>query len=101
MSLRHNGETGAISRWASPGKNWVNVGNTIFRFYKKTTKIQNGTLSEVYFIRYNRHAGWNETNTNFPFYTESKNKEFVQACDDLLADKLITLQWWEEDRAEK
>ena len=22
------------------------------------------------FLRYNRHAGWNETNTHYPFYTE-------------------------------
>lgn len=54
----------------------------------------------IYFIRYNKHAGWNETNTNFPFYKKSDDKEFIAACDSLLANKLITLQWWEEDRAE-
>jgi len=75
-----------------------NAGTGLGRVVREIKK--DGTMNEVYFIRYNRHAGWNETNTNFPFYTKSKNKEFVQACDDLLADKLITLQWWEEDRAE-
>jgi len=26
-----------------------------------------GTLGPIYFIRYNRHAGFNETNTAYPF----------------------------------
>ncbi len=57
------------------------------------------TFGPIYFIRYNRHAGWNETNTSFPFYKTSADAGFVAACDALLADKLMTLQWWEEDRA--
>jgi hypothetical protein len=57
------------------------------------------TFGPIYFIRYNRHAGWNETNTSFPFYKTSADAGFVAACDSLLADKLMTLQWWEEDRA--
>jgi hypothetical protein len=57
------------------------------------------TFGPIYFIRYNRHAGWNETNTSFPFYQTSADAGFVAACDALLADKLMTLQWWEEDRA--
>jgi len=58
-----------------------------------------GSLGPIYFIRYNRHAGWNETNTRYPFYKRSPDKGFVEACDALLKDKLKTLQWWEEDRA--
>jgi hypothetical protein len=57
------------------------------------------TFGPIYFIRYNRHAGWNETNTSYPFYKTSGDAGFVEACDALLADKLMTLQWWEEDRA--
>lgn len=57
------------------------------------------TFGPIYFIRYNRHAGWNETNTSYPFYTASPDAEFVAACDALLKDNLMTLQWWEEDRA--
>jgi len=60
---------------------------------------EDGRFGPVYFIRYNRHAGWNETNTSYPFYTESRDAGFIEACDSLLANKLITLQWWEEDRA--
>ena len=59
----------------------------------------NGTLGPIYFIRYNHHAGWNETNTSYPFYKTSADAGFVEACDALLEDKLMTLQWWEEDRA--
>ncbi len=61
---------------------------------------QDGSLGPIYFIRYNRHAGWDETNTNYPFYEASDDEEFKQACEALLADKLVTLQWWEEDRGE-
>ena len=57
------------------------------------------TFGPIYFIRYNRHAGWNETNTSYPFYKTSADIGFVAACDALLNDKLMTLQWWEEDRA--
>ena len=48
--------------------------------------------------RYNRHAGWDESNPRYPFYTTSNDAGFVEACESLLADKLRTLQWWEEDR---
>jgi hypothetical protein len=58
-----------------------------------------GTYGPIYFIRYNRHAGWNESNTFYPFYTTSPDAGFVAACDALLANKLMTLQWWEEDRS--
>ncbi len=59
-----------------------------------------GSYGPIYFIRYNRHAGWDENNTTYPFYKKSPDKGFIRACDELLQDKLMTLQWWEEDRAE-
>jgi len=58
-----------------------------------------GTLGPIYFLRYNRHAGWNETNTHYPHYTTAQGVGFVAACNALLADRLATLQWWEEDRS--
>lgn len=57
------------------------------------------SFGPIYFIRYNRHAGWDESNTRYPFYQESADKGFVEACKTLLADKLMTLQWWEMDRS--
>jgi hypothetical protein len=53
----------------------------------------------IYFLRYNRHAGWHEGNTSYPLYTQSPDQGFQAACNALLADRLVTQQWWEEDRA--
>lgn len=59
---------------------------------------RDGSFGPVYFIRYNSHMGWNEGNTNYPVFTVSEDAGFVEACRELLADKLVTLQWWEEDQ---
>jgi hypothetical protein len=56
-------------------------------------------LGPIFFLRYNRHAGWDETNTAFPSYSEAPDPGFRAACDALLADRLLTQQWWEEDRS--
>jgi hypothetical protein len=74
--------------------NGKGLGRVICEIYK------DNSFGPVYFIRYNRHAGWDENNTLYPFYKKSKDKGFVEACESLLADKLMTLQWWEEDRGE-
>ncbi len=58
---------------------------------------ENGSLGPIYFIRYSSHASWNQSNTGYPFYTQSADTGFVTACAALLQDKLITLQWWDED----
>lgn len=59
---------------------------------------RDGTYGPIYFIRYSSHTDWNETNTSFPFYKTSDDPGFVEACENLLANKLITLQWWDEDQ---
>lgn len=59
---------------------------------------EDGTMGPIYFIRYSSHADWNESNTAYPFYTQSKDKGFRKACESLLNDKLRTLQWIDEDR---
>jgi hypothetical protein len=70
------------------------IGRAVREIYK------DGSLSPLYFIRYNRHAGWDESNTPYPFYKESDDEGFVNACDELMADKIMVQQWWEEDRSE-
>lgn len=61
---------------------------------------RDGTFGPIYFVRYNSLAGRNEKNTpRFPFYLRSPDAEFVAACEALLADRLKTLQWREEDRS--
>lgn len=60
---------------------------------------EDGSFGPVYFIRYNSHNGFGPSNTSFPFWQTSKDEAFKSACAALLADRLITMQWWEEDRA--
>ena len=59
---------------------------------------RDGKMGPIYFVRYSSHAHWNESNTAYPFYLQSKDKGFKEACRALLADKLKTLQWIDEDR---
>ena len=73
--------------------NMYGIGRVVREAYR------DGSYGPIYFIRYNRHAGWNESNTHLPFYRTSPDKGFVEACDTLLKDKLMTLQWWQEDQS--
>lgn len=60
-----------------------------------------GSCGPIYFIRYNAAADRNERNTPwFPFYLRAPDQGFVAACEALLADKLKTMQWREEDRSD-
>ncbi len=59
---------------------------------------QDGSLGPIYFIRYSSHTRWNESNTAYPYYKTSADKAFVRACDELLANKLMVAQWWDEDK---
>ncbi|HEY9003480.1 MAG TPA: six-hairpin glycosidase [Mucilaginibacter sp.] len=53
-----------------------------------------GKYGPIYFIHYN--PKWNEQNTSYPFYKTSKDKGFVEACDELMANPLMMMQWVEE-----
>lgn len=59
--------------------------------------FQDGTFGPIHFIRYNSLSSFNESNTAYPFYARSSDKGFVEACEALLADKLKTMQWWDEE----
>ena len=69
-----------------------NDGNGIGRAVREIYK--DGSLGTIYFIRYNKQ--WNEKNTSHPFYKSSKEKGFVEACDELLSTPLKVQQWVEE-----
>ena len=77
----------APSPWGEKG-----IGRVVREAYR------DGSYGDIYFIRYNQLSDYREDNTNFPFYTESDDRDFIEACEALLADKLATMQWWEEDR---
>lgn len=74
-----------------------NDGNGIGRVVREI--YEDGSFGPIYFIRFNRHAGWNEDNTLYPFYSLSSDSAFKQACEEILTNKLVTAQWWEEDRS--
>ncbi len=57
-----------------------------------------GTLGPIYFIRFNVKQPFPGFTPPYPLYSKSNDKGFVAACDALLADKLMTAQWWEEDQ---
>lgn len=57
------------------------------------------TFSDIYFLRFNEKGGYNSENTkNFPHFTKSGDAGFVDACQELLANRLVTQQMWEEER---
>jgi hypothetical protein len=53
-----------------------------------------GSFGPIYFIHYN--PAWNEKNTTFPFYAISKDRGFVDDCNELMATPLMMMQWVEE-----
>jgi len=69
-----------------------NDGNGIGRVIREVNA--DGSFGPIYFIRYN-HL-WNEKNTSYPFYKTSKDKGFVEACEEILSSPLTTMQWVEE-----
>lgn len=69
-----------------------NDGNGIGRVIREV--FADGKFGPIYFIHFN-HA-FNEKNTSYPFYTSSKDKGFVEACNQLLATPLLMQQWVEE-----
>jgi hypothetical protein len=56
--------------------------------------LPDGKYGPIYFIHYN--PKWNEKNTTFPFYKTSKDKGFIEACDELMVNPLMMMQWAEE-----
>lgn len=69
-----------------------NDGNGIGRVVREI--YEDGSMGPIYFIYYN-HA-FNEKNTDYPYYTRSKDKGFRAACEELLADPLQRMGWVEE-----
>ena len=75
-----------------------NDGTGVGRVVREAHK--DGSFGPIYFIRYSSHNGWNEKNTSFPFYAQSSDQGFKDACRSLLENKLVTMPWWEEDRSQ-
>lgn len=77
---------------ALDAKDDPNDGKGIGRVVREV--LPGGKFGPIYFIRNN--ASWKPTKNDFPFYKKSKDKGFVQACDELLGNALMVQQWVEE-----
>ncbi|ADY50904.1 hypothetical protein Pedsa_0321 [Pseudopedobacter saltans DSM 12145] len=77
---------------ALDAKDDPNDGNGLGRVVREIKK--DGTFGPIYFIRFN--SSFNEKMAKYPFYTKSKDKAFVQACNELMAQPLMMQQWVEE-----
>lgn len=62
---------------------------------------EDGSCGPIYFIRLNAKASFPDFSPPFPLYLQSPDAGFVAACEALLADKLMTAQWWEEDQLDE
>jgi hypothetical protein len=58
---------------------------------------RDGTLGPIYFIRLNAKQPFPDLKLPYALYSTSPDAGFVAACNALLANKLYTAQWWEED----
>lgn len=70
-----------------------NDGNGIGRVIREVK--EDGSYGPIYFLRYN-HA-FNASNTSYPFYKTSKDKDVVAACEEILASPLLMQQMVEEN----
>ena len=69
-----------------------NDGNGIGRVIREIKA--DGTYGTIYFLRYNH--GFGAANTSYPFYTTSKDKGLVSACEEILSTPLLMQQMVEE-----
>lgn len=60
-----------------------------------------GGLGGLFVLRVNRAAGWRPDHFPYPMYDESGDSAFIAACRALLADRLATGAWWEEERLDE
>jgi hypothetical protein len=63
--------------------------------------LADGSLGPIYFIRLNAKPPFANFAPPYPLYTTAPDKGFVAACNALLANKLMTAQWWEEDQLDE
>ncbi len=69
-----------------------NDGNGIGRVVREIKA--DGSYGPIYFLHYNHN--FNAKNTSYPFYKKSRDRKFVAACDEILANPLYMMQMVEE-----
>lgn len=69
-----------------------NDGNGIGRVIREV--FVDGRMGDIYFLRYNK--GFGAQNTSYPFFTSSRDKDLIAACESFLSDPLQMMQTVEE-----
>ena len=69
-----------------------NDGNGIGRVIREV--FADGRMGDIYFLRYNK--GFGAQNTSYPFFSSSRDKDFIAACESFLSDPLQMMQTVEE-----
>ncbi len=60
------------------------------------------SFGPIYFLRYGSSGGYTRENTDvFPYYEDSDDEGFKDACHELLNHRIATQQWWEEERCDE
>lgn len=76
--------------------NGYGVGRVVREIYSDLS------MSDIYFLRYNIPGGYTKENaTIFPFFEQSQDEGFRKSCRELLSNRLVTQQWWEEERLDE
>lgn len=91
-----------VNTFLGIGKDEVNSPNTGFGVGRVVREIRaDGSWGPICFLRYMPHAGYTADNTRqwHPDFRASADEGFKAACEALQANKLVTQQWWEEDRS--
>ncbi|NDV83290.1 glycosyl hydrolase family 65 protein [Bacteroides sp. 51] len=73
-------------------KDSPNDGNGIGRVIREIKT--DGTYGPIHFIYFNH--GMNPKDAIYPYYTQSKDKELIKACREIMANPLYMMQWVEE-----
>lgn len=60
-----------------------------------------GAFGPIYFMRVNARRDFPDFPLPYPLYSTAPDPRFVVACDALLANKINTAQWWEEDQLDE
>lgn len=77
---------------ALDAKDSPNDGHGVGRVVREINK--DGSLGPIYFIRFN--SSFDQKLAEYPLYTKSKDKAFVEACEELMKQPLQMMQWVEE-----
>ena len=92
-----NGRLLALAFYGKPPtpNDGTGIGRAVREIYPDST------FGPIYFIRLNAKNPYLQFTPPYDRYDTSPDREFVTACEALLADKLMTAQWWEEDQLDE